>query len=178
MLLHHHNQLMNTQIPSDDDLIHLMKSHYSEIPHFKEWQSRSYYYFPLWKSRAEFISIFEELDGARLLKISDPDIYEEIEKFLLNEGIECMQSPFAVKIKLATIVEKDEIYIKIGDKVINYVKLNVPTLQDVYKDESFKYVFVNKKYLEKKDELIEKIKGFLGKLLKSVNIKVEEETIS
>lgn len=172
------NEYTNIYLPSDDDLIHLMKSHYSEIPHFKEWQSRSYYYFPLWKSRAEFISIFEELDGARLLKISDPDIYEEIEKFLLNEGIECMQSPFAVKIKLATIVEKDEIYIKIGDKVINYVKLNVPTLQDVYKDESFKYVFVNKKYLEKKDELIEKIKGFLGKLLKSVNIKVEEETIS
>lgn len=55
----------NTNIypPSDDDLIHLMKSHYKDIPHFREWQSRTYDYYPLWKSRAEFIAIFEELDG-------------------------------------------------------------------------------------------------------------------
>ncbi len=172
------NEYTNIYLPSDDDLIHLMKSHYTEIPHFKEWQSRSYNYFPLWKSRAEFISIFEELGGATLLKISTPDIYEKIEDFLKSEGFECMQSPFSANIKLTTIVEDDGVLIKIGNKVINYAKLNIPTLQDVYKDESFKYVFVDKKYFEMKDKLIEKIKEFLGKLLESVNIKVEEETVS
>ena len=155
-----------------------MKSHYTEIPHFKEWQSRTYNYFPLWKSRAEFISIFEELGGATLLRIPTPDIYEKIEDFLKSEGFDCMESPFSANIKLTTIVEDDGILIKIGNKVINYAKLNIPSLQDVYKDESFKYVFVNKKYLEKKDKLIEKIKGFLGELLESVKIKVEEETRS
>ena len=148
-------------LPSDDDLIHLMKSHYKDIPHFKEWQSRTYDYFPLWKSRSEFIAIFDDLNGAKLLRVSEPDIYEKIEGFLNSKGYSCIQSPFAANIKLTTIEEKDEIYIKIGDKVINYAKLNIPTLHDVYKDESFKYVFVNKKYIKKKAQLIQQIKSFL-----------------
>lgn len=160
------NEHSNIYLPSDDDLIHLMKSHYKDIPHFKEWQSRTYNFYPLWKSRAEFISIFEKLDGAKLLTISTPDIYEKIEEFLKGEGVECMQSPFAANTKLTKIEEQDGILIKIGDKVINYARLNIPTLQDVYRDESFKYVFVDKKHLEAKGELIEKIKGFLKELMK------------
>lgn len=163
------NEHSNIYLPSDDDLIHLMKSHYKEIPHFKEWQSRTYNYYPLWKSRAEFISIFEELDGARLLTISTPDIYEKIEEYLKSKEIECMQSPFAANTKLTKIEEDDGILIKIGNKAINYAKLNIPTLQDVYRDESFKYVFVSKKYLEQKDELIESIKGLLRELMEGID---------
>ena len=79
-----------------------------------------------------------------------------------------MQSPFAANTKLTKIEEQDGILIKIGNKAINYARLNIPTLQDVYREESFKYVFVDKKYLEAKDELIEKIKGFLGGLMKKI----------
>jgi hypothetical protein len=160
----------NIYLPSDDDLIHLMKSHYKDIPHFREWQSRTYDYYPLWKSRAEFIAIFEELDGVKLLQLSKPDIYAEIEKILKSEGYECMQDMFAANTELTRIEEEDEIYIKIGNKAINYVKLNIPTLQDVYCDESFKYVFVKNDYLGQKDEIISKIKGFLAELLKSVAV--------
>lgn len=162
------NEHSNIYLPSDDDLIHLMKSHYNEIPHFKEWQSRTYNYYPLWKSRAEFISIFEELDGTRLLRISTPDIYEKIEEYMKSKGVECMQSPFEANTKLTKIEEDDGILIKIGNKAINYAKLNIPTLQDVYRDESFKYVFVSKEYLDQKDELIESIKGFLEELVKKI----------
>ena len=158
------NKNTNIYLPSDDDLIHLMKSHYKEIPHFKEWQSRTYDYFPLWKSRAEFIAIFEDLDGAALLGIAKPDIYDKIEEFLSAKGVICMQSPFAASPELTTIEEEDEILIKIGEKVINYAKLNIPTLQDVYKDELFKYVFVEKQYRSKKKELLEDIKGYLADL--------------
>lgn len=158
----------NIYLPSDDDLIHLMKSHYAEIPHFREWQSRKYDYFPLWKSRAEFIAIFEELDGVKLLRTSTPDIYAEIENFLKSEGCECMQDPFAANTELTRIEEEDNIYIKIGNKAINYVKLNIPTLQDVYCDESFKYVFVRKEFLAQKDKIIEKIKVLLRGLLQKV----------
>lgn len=162
------NKNTNIYLPSDDDLIHLMKSHYKDIPHFREWQSRTYEYFPLWKSRAEFIAIFEELDGAGLLRIGQPDIYEKIEEFLGGKGIKCMQSPFAASPALTTITEEDGILIKIGDKVINYAKLNIPTLQDVYKDELFKYVFVEKKLFSQKKDLIKEIKGFLAELKKEI----------
>lgn len=162
------NKNTNIYLPSDDDLIHLMKSHYKDIPHFREWQSRTYEYFPLWKSRAEFIAIFEDLDGAGLLRIGQPDIYEKIEEFLGGKGIKCMQSPFAASPALTTITEEDGILIKIGDKVINYAKLNIPTLQDVYKDELFKYVFVEKKLFKQKKDLIKEIKGFLAELKKEI----------
>ena len=163
------NDSTNIYLPSDDDLIHLMKSHYKEIPHFREWQSRTYDFFPLWKSRAEFIAIFEELDGVRLLRTSTPDVYAEIETFLKEEGYECMQDSFAANTELTRIEEEDNIYIKIGNKAINYVKLNIPMLQDSYCDESFKYVFVKKNFLGQKDEIIKKIKVFLGEMLKSVD---------
>lgn len=162
------NTTTNIYLPSDDDLIHLMKSHNKDIPHFREWQSRTYEYFPLWKSRAEFIAIFEDLDGAGLLRIGQPDIYEKIEEFLNSKGIKCMQSPFAASPALTTITEEDGILIKIGDKVINYAKLNIPTLQDVYKDELFKYVFVEKKFFKQKKDLIKEIKGFLAELKKKI----------
>ena len=162
------NKTINIYLPSDDDLIHLMKSHYKDIPHFREWQSRTYDYFPLWKSRAEFIAFFEDLDGVALLRIGQPDIYDKIEDFLGGKGIKCMQSPFAASPELTTIEEKDEILIKIGDKVINYAKLNNPTLQDVYKDELFKYVFVEKKFFNQKKDLIKEIKGFLAELKKEI----------
>ena len=142
---------------------------YKEIPHFREWQSRTYDFFPLWKSRAEFIAIFEELDGVRLLRTSTPDVYAEIETFLKEEGYECMQDSFAANTELTRIEEEDNIYIKIGNKAINYVKLNIPMLQDSYCDESFKYVFVKKNFLGQKDEIIKKIKVFLGEMLKSVD---------
>lgn len=164
------NESSNIYLPSDDDLIHLMKSHYKEIPHFREWQSRTYDYFPLWKSRAEFIAIFDDLNGSELLRISDPDIYDKIEEFLKGKGVDCMQSPFAANPELTTIEEKDDILIKIGEKVINYARLNIPTIKDVYKDELFKYVFVAKKHLGDKKELIEMIKTFLSDLQKS-NVK-------
>ena len=79
-----------------------------------------------------------------------------------------MQSPFAASPALTTIEEKDEILIKIGSNVINYAKLNIPTLQDVYKDELFKYVFVEKKYRSNKKELLEDIKGYLSELKKGI----------
>lgn len=164
------NDTTNIYLPSDDDLIHLMKSHYKDIPHFREWQSRTYDYFPLWKSRAEFIAIFEKLDGVGLLRIGQPDIYEKIEEFFEKKGIMCIQSPFAASPELTKIEEKDEILIKIGDKVINYAKLNIPTLQDVYKDELFKYVFVEKKFHSKKKELLDEIRGFLAELKKEIEV--------
>ena len=162
------NETTNIYLLSDDDLIHLMKSHYKNIPHFREWQSRTYDYFPLWKSRAEFIAIFEDIGGVSLLQIGQPDIYDKIEEFLCSKGVKCMQSPFAANPELAKIEEKDEVLIKIGDKVINYAKLNIPTLQDVYKDELFKYVFVEKKYLDKKKVLLDDIKGLLVVLQKEI----------
>lgn len=162
------NETTNIYLPSDDDLIHLMKSHYKEIPHFREWQSRTYDYFPLWKSRAEFIAIFEDLDGVSLLRIGQPDIYEKIEDFLTSKGVKCLQSPFAASPSLTTISEEDEILIKIGNKVINYAKLNIPTLQDVYKDELFKYVFVEKQYRKDKKQILDDIRGFLEGLKKEI----------
>lgn len=164
------NEVTNIYLPSDDDLIHLMKSHYKAIPHFREWQSRTYDYFPLWKSRAEFIAIFEDLGGVSLLQIGQPDIYDKIEEFLNAKGVRCMQSPFAASPKLTKIEEKDEILIKIGDKVINYAKLNIPTLQDVYKDELFKYVFVEKKFQKEKMQMLDDIKGFLVELKKDIEV--------
>ena len=164
------NETTNIYLPSDDDLIHLMKSHYKAIPHFREWQSRTYDYFPLWKSRAEFIAIFEDLGGVSLLQIGQPDIYDKIEEFLNAKGVRCMQSPFAANPELTKIEEKDEVLIKIGDKVINYAKLNIPTLQDVYKDELFKYVFVEKKFQKEKMQMLDDIKGFLVELKKDIEV--------
>lgn len=162
------NETTNIYLPSDDDLIHLMKSHYKAIPHFREWQSRTYDFFPLWKSRAEFIAIFEDVGGVSLLQIGQPDIYDKIEEFLDAKGVKCMQSPFAANPVLTKIEEKDEVLIKIGDKVINYAKLNIPTLQDVYKDELFKYVFVEKKFQKNKMQMLDDIKGFLVVLKKDI----------
>lgn len=162
------NGYTNIYLPSDDDIIHLMKSNKHKISHFDEWQSRNYKYFPLWKSRAEFISLFENEGGVELLKIAPPDIYNEIENLLKKKGIDCMQSQFAANPELTSILEDDNVLINIGGNAINYARLNIPTLNDVYKDESFKYVFVTKAQIENKEKLIDEVRGLLKEIFNTV----------
>lgn len=103
-----------------------------------------------------------------LLKIAPPDIYKEIENLLKKKGIDCMQSQFAANPELTSILEDDNVLINIGGNAINYARLNIPTLNDVYKDESFKYVFVTKAQIENKEKMIDEVRGLLKEIFNTV----------
>ena len=147
-------------LPSDDDIIHLMKCHSSDIPQFEEWLSRDYKYFPLWKTRSEFISLFKLYGGKELL--NQPDVFDSkivpaIEKAI---GEECIVIDGNPKIKR---IAHGQIIIEFENDTMDIMDLCLPTVQDVYKDQVFKYVFIPVKFSDKRSMVLKAIEDILPK---------------
>ena len=149
---------------SDDDIIHLMKSHHENIPHFNEWFSRSYEYVPIWKTYSELIAILGS-DLSDYLLNDVGEVYDKIENFLRNEykvkvfTLECTPSMKSVK--------KGKVYLMYGDDlIVDYTDLGMPKADTTYKNKTFKYVFVEKTLFENTEinrkDIVLKIMDFLN----------------
>ena len=148
---------------ADDDVMHLMKTKLGEESHLDEWLSREYKYVSLWKSRAEFIALFREAGGAKILSDGDGSIFVDkiiaaIKKVFDDDIIERKQN-----IKLIFVAE-EKILVDFGQgHIVDFYELNLPFRKDVYKDEVFSYVFVPKDKKNKHfDDVINEIKSVLN----------------
>ena len=131
-------------MPSDDDFVHLMKY----IPNDKyvsQWLSRKYDLVPLWKSRADFYSIFPILldkkyhDECWLFR-------DDCKEFIANVANVSREDVWILK---ATPVYKgkfaDKLYITTNDTIQKYTDL-LPRDKNSYSPEyiPFRYIYVPK----------------------------------
>ena len=150
---------------SDDDIVHLMKVHLKNETCFCEWLSRSYEKMPIWKSRAEFIALFKEVGGRNILTYSKKDIFEDVIIPVVKRVTDEDYQAESVKIAMSRIKPK-QIFIEF-DKgtVVDFVDLNIPKQEDVYRDEAFFYIYVPKSLGEEgRLDIIKEIKVELSKL--------------
>ncbi|MDL2257385.1 HD domain-containing protein [Bacteroidales bacterium OttesenSCG-928-I14] len=150
------NENVSIFLPSDDDIVHLMKTHKDNIPHLEEWLSREYKHIPLWKSQAEFIALFKDYGGKKLLERAD-DFFKTIEE-LINEEIKGKCISLNANPSLKHITE-GQIFIDINGIVIDFSELNMISYNDIYIDQQFKYIFIPIESQDRKSNLIEKIKS-------------------
>ena len=144
-------------LPSDDDIVHLMKTHSDEIPHLEEWLSREYKYYPLWKTRSEFISLFKSKDLLNEANLFDTKIKPAVESVI---GTDCIVLNGNPKIKK---IARGQILIEFESNTMDILDLSLPSVRDVYKDQVFKYVFVPKDFSDKRSKIIKAIKEELKK---------------
>ena len=144
-------------LPSDDDIVHLMKTHSDEIPHLEEWLSREYKYYPLWKTRSEFISLFKSKDLLNEANLFDTKIKPAVESVI---GTDCIVLNGNPKIKK---IARGQILIEFESTTMDILDLSLPSVRDVYKDQVFKYVFVPKDFSDKRSKIIKAIKEELKK---------------
>lgn len=151
---------------SDDDIIHLMKSHYDTIPHFNEWFSRSYEYVPLWKTYSELIAMLGDDLSDFLLK-DVGEVYDKIEDFLRNEynvKVFTLESTPSMK-----SVKQGQVYLMYGDDlIVDYTELGMPKADTTYNNKTFKYVFIERILFEKeginRENIVLKIVNFLKEI--------------
>lgn len=134
---------------TDDDIIHLMKSHHKQIPHFEEWFSRTYRYIPLWKTYSELIAFLgPEISKQVLSHVGE--IYDEIEEFIKDKyGMDafCQESTPVMK-----SIKKGQVYLLFGEnKIVDFTDLGMPDEYTTYEGKIFKYIFLEKSVFEKKE---------------------------
>ncbi|GAB6009330.1 HD domain-containing protein [Dysgonomonas reticulitermitis] len=145
-------------LPSDDDLIHLLKQYLPQNEYAQEWFSRNHRYIPLWKSRAEFLSYFGDLPQ----KLSG--ITTKIEKIIKDifsqKSIDFL---FLNATPKFSTIDNQEVFIDINNQIKSIKTLGLPS-NDLDEDYFF-YVFVPKEEKDKKEELIDDIKNDIENIL-------------
>lgn len=146
-------------LPSDDDIIHLMKIKIDFIPHLSEWLSRNYDFFPLWKSLPEMIALLDENLSKKILK-DKGQIYSKICEVIKNKfDVEAFSLDATPKIKT---IKEGQVTIKFDNSTyVDFSKLNMPSVENIYNEQSFMYVFVSVNAKKDKKGIIQYIKNFL-----------------
>ena len=148
---------------SDDDIIHLMKSHKDEIPTFNEWLSRKYNYKPLWKTYSEMIALLGNELSVRIMTDKGV-IYDNIVNMIKDKfKVNVFSLDSTPKIKS---IQKGQILISFGDTICDFTELGLPPHEDVYKGRTFKYIFIERSLLDdnpliNKQSIIEDIRTFI-----------------
>lgn len=143
-------------LPMDDDIICLMKRYQDKIPTLKQWLSRSYAYYPLWKSRAEFLATFSKVGEASQLLSTQRNLFDKVFVKIIKDEIQVEPIVLNANPQLKKI-HKGEILVDFGDKEIDYTELDLPREVDVYSEQIFKYIYVPNEYLDYKGKLIDKL---------------------
>lgn len=152
-------------LPTDDDIIHLMKQFINDYEPFKEWLSRNYRLFPLWKSKAEFVALFKDNGGKNLLSYTDKELFDdiikpEVDKYMNGNGV-CIS--YAGNAQYS-IIRQGNIVIDFDEVEMDYTDLNLPICNNSIGSESFKYIFIPKDYENKKTEILNAVKLVLPKI--------------
>ena len=127
---------------SDDDLVFLMKQD-NDNTYYKEWSSRNYNCFALWKSPDEFHHFFpginrheslEHVDFERIVKTN------LIQRHGFNEDeIVITKAVFKPRVKI------DSLYLIVTNDVVRYSEL-YPASLNINQDVIFYYVYVKNKF--------------------------------
>ena len=143
-------------MPTDDDIVYLMKVYCDDESHLDEWLSRKYNYFSLWKSRPELISLLGNDLTQKLLKnegIIYDKICDEIKNKFEKKAFVLDATPKIKEIK------KNKIEILFpNNNPKDFLDLGLPKVENVYKDQTFKYLFIENSAKPQIKEIIETIK--------------------
>lgn len=133
---------------SDDDLVFLMKQ-FAENRYIKEWLSRSYTKFPVWKTKAEFSHLFPKIDDEKKIK----DCFDKCKESIIK-NIKCPEEDIILcKANFKHRTRRDNMYILLGDEVVPFNEIY--KVSDSEEPEFFFYAFVDKKFEnETKKEII------------------------
>ena len=143
-------------LPMDDDIISLMKRYMDKIPTLEQWLSRSYSYYPLWKSRAEFLAAFSKVGDASQILSVKRNLFDNVFIKIIKDAIHVEPIVLNANPQLKKI-HKKEILIDFGDTEIDYTELDLPREIDVYQEQVFKYIYIPNKYIDQKGILIDKL---------------------
>lgn len=143
---------------SDDDIVSLMKSHKEEIPHFNEWFSRKYMYFPIWKTYSEMNALLGKDVSDKILR-NEGKVYGEIENMLRETfGIKVFSEKATPSTK---VIKEKQVHIYFGeDKIMDFKDFGLVPEKNAYEGLFLKYIFVEKKNGINRDACIEAIKDF------------------
>jgi len=153
----------NIYLPTDGDVLYLLKKHIKRIPEAKEWISRKHQRKALWKTYAEFDLFFHgKTEDDRSI------IFQNSKKYLEN-----YRKKKKWKRKFITIsaqskfvsFDRNEIKINILGKVIPYTKtLTKREIEDMGKKEekgipSFSFIYAPLECMENREECIEGLRN-------------------
>jgi len=140
-------------LPSDIDILYLLKLHKEDISEAEEIFSRKPKFVPLWKTKAEFDNIFKDKDLKQKSKIK-AHIKDEVKGIIRNKNEREKIKIVSVKPKFAEI-RGNEIYISFGEKNIEPFKGREQLDED---KEPYYYVFIPIKYKDKISKIVQKLK--------------------
>lgn len=151
----------NTEIylPADDDIVHLLKIHHESISGVDEWLSRNYNFFPLWKSYSELKAILGKENAKKLLegsgKVYD-DLSCKIRKVFSANPLFLEATPVMKEVSPGDIEIKFD-----NDRYVDYCELELPRGNNIYKNQIFKYLFIETRLKSRRDEILSLINHFL-----------------
>jgi HD superfamily phosphohydrolase len=155
-----HTNIGNHKIylPSDDDLVHFLKNFINENDYAKEWLSRDHKYKPIWKTFAEYNTIFRNLSSELLEESGNLNKQSDniIKKFLKNNNTdETNYLKLVIRPKIKSI-GPNEVSIAINDTIMDYDIFKLPKKIDNL-PRFFFYIFIPEHLLAKSDNLIDKL---------------------
>ena len=136
---------------ADEDLMFLMKQS-EENSYYREWASRQYNYFPLWKSLDEFHELFPITRQTILVNkpfvppLPNKERFESLIKNSINEEGEEPLDIIVVETKFKAKVKLSQLQLLVNDNVISFGDLYPfrsyrESVSPDYKDETFYYVY-------------------------------------
>jgi HD superfamily phosphohydrolase len=148
----------NIYLPTDDDIIFLLKSNIDLIPYAKEFLYRQHKLKPLWKTYAEFYSLF---CGANKLPEEDIEENGPLHRVAKSDNIgEFIGAASTndylirdVKPKFS-LIRKQNIFIDLGNKISCYTELGLP-FQINKQPKPFFIIFVKDELLKNKNAIVD-----------------------
>jgi len=150
------NDKLKIYLPTDGDIIFLLKDFLDDIPEVLEILSHAPERVALWKTYAEFKMLFKEK------AVSNPVTGRGISRRLpnlLSKKINCKESDIIIISALAKhyVIEDSHVYILIDNEVKPFTEL--VSKRTAKASEFFFYVFVSPEYADKKSEIIDLIRS-------------------
>lgn len=138
---------LSIRLLSDDDLVFLMKQT-PDNDYYKEWSSRSYSRFALWKSKDEFHHYFPSV--SKNTTLANNNFGQTIKDALKEKGYE--ENDVQInEIKFKCRVPLKSLYLVVANDVVRYT--DIKGEDEERKDIVFYYVFITKKKCKTADEV-------------------------
>ncbi len=145
-------------LPTDDDIIFLLKAHIDSIPCAKEFLYRKHILKPLWKTYAEFYSLFgRDIRGENIER--NGELHRLVHRDSVKEHIGAASKDeyevLDVDPKISYI-KKGNIYVDLNDKISCYTDLKLP-FKPSEQPKPFFLLFVTEELLKNKNDIVKKL---------------------
>lgn len=145
-------------LPTDDDLVYLMKTYASSNPYVNEWLYRKHELKPLWKTYPEFYAVFKDLSQSSRGKSGSlfKNAPKVIERFLEEKGLPGERYYIKGLEPDLTSIQKRELFLLINQEPICYTDLGLQKRKE--NSQIFYFlVYVPKEIISEKKELIDRL---------------------